>query len=153
MWAGLGVRALIDLAGQIDTRNQLRTVLRIANLQKLLPDLTQQHVGLSGIDNALTLASAHIQIESVNPQPVSPRAAPIHIGKGLARIPTGAGFPSDVAIVQQPSIEIEGAPVGSKSMVRKDEQRRIVIDRKSTRLNSSHQIISYPVFSFNQQQQ
>src|ERR1700674_822658 len=55
------VRTLISLARQIDSRNHLRTVLRIANLQKLLPDFPQQRVGLSArLDNALTLASADI---------------------------------------------------------------------------------------------
>src|SRR5882762_906959 len=105
------VRALISLARQIDSRNHLRTILRIANLQKLLPDFPQQRIGLGArLDNPLALASTQIQIKSVNPQPVSARAAPVHIGERLARIPAAASFPSDVAIVQQPRIQIKGAP-------------------------------------------
>src|SRR5712692_6692020 len=77
---------LVGFGCQIDSRNHLRTILRIANLQKLLPDFPQQRIGLSArLDNALTLTSADIQVKSVNPKPVSPRPAPVHIGEGLAR--------------------------------------------------------------------
>src|SRR5258708_4656817 len=76
---------LIGFARQIDSRNPLRTILRITNRQKLLPDFPQQRVGLSArLDDALTLASADIQVKSVQPQSVSARTAPVHIGKDVA---------------------------------------------------------------------
>src|SRR5580700_759327 len=110
--------SLIGFAGQIDSGNYLRTILGITNLQKPLPDLAQQRVGLSRIDNTFALPSAHVQIESVQAQPISSCAAPIDIREGLARIRTGAFLTRDVAIVQQPGIQIEGVPVRSKSVVR-----------------------------------
>src|ERR1700674_2010947 len=77
------IRALIGFAREIDSRDHRRTILRIANLQKLLPDFPQPRVRLSGIPNSPPPPSPNIQIKAIKPQTVSARAAPIHIGEGL----------------------------------------------------------------------
>src|SRR5450755_340222 len=71
---GVRVWSLVDFAGEINSRNHLRTVFWIANIQQLLPDLLQQTVSLSaGLDNALAFPSANIQIQSVQTYPVRAR--------------------------------------------------------------------------------
>ena len=65
------IRTLINLARQIDARDYLRIIFRIADLQKLPLNFAQQRIGLrTGIDNPVTFAPAHIQIQArSNPSP------------------------------------------------------------------------------------
>src|SRR5258708_25962247 len=59
-----------------------------------------------------------------------------------ARTRRGGTLPDDAAVASHHPAVLEGARLDDAMPL----QRHQVVDRKSTRLNSSHQIISYAVF-------
>src|ERR1700688_4271933 len=61
------IRPLVRFARQIDARNHLRLIFWVAYLQKLLPNLPEQSITLTRIDNPFTLASTQIQIKPIQP--------------------------------------------------------------------------------------
>src|SRR5256885_10456211 len=76
----------------------------------------------------------------------------IHIsGHNRHAVNKGSGRDESVTIGARTGDVERGAPLGNSSINRKDEtvergQNMAIQDRKSTRLNSSHLVISYAVF-------
>src|SRR2546426_5576770 len=64
----------------------------------------------------------------------------------LAPAPAERSFKVEVSKVAWQPVEISGMPKGLQQRVLHDDKEKHVVDRKSTRLNSSHLVISYAVF-------
>src|SRR5207248_10209478 len=108
--------------------NHGKIVFRVANRKQLFSDLLQQGVRLGARrHNALSLASMQVQIQPVEAKPISASLAPIHVGQRLIVVRIGVALQRDVAIIQQPRIQVERAPVRSKSVIGQNQQSRVLI--------------------------
>src|SRR5437667_3315864 len=122
------IGSLIGVSGEIYPGNHGKIVFWVTNLKQLFSDLLQQGVGLSArCHNALALASVHVQIQPVEAKSVSAGLAPVHVGQRLIVVRIRITLQGDVAIIQQPRIQVERAPVRSEPVIRQNQQSCVLI--------------------------
>src|SRR5438874_5523865 len=122
------IGSLIDVRREIYASNHRKIVYWITHREQLFSDLLQQGVRLSArCHNALALASMHVQIQPVEAKSIRAGLAPVHVGQRLIVVRIRITLQGDVAIIQQPRIQVERAPVWSEPVIRQNQQSCVLI--------------------------
>ena len=73
------------------------------------------------MNDPVTFPALQIEVKAVQSKTVSASAAPVHIRPRLVLIGIGIALQLDIAVLQQPCVQVEGSVVRSEAVVRKDQ--------------------------------
>ena len=116
----------VDLVARVNLGDRRLAGRGITKGQQLLADLLDERVALRRLHAAVGIAAPQVDVQAVQADPVGLGARPVDVAEVGDPGSTARVVQHDVAVVEQPGVQVEGTPPRGETVIRHHHQRRVL---------------------------